>query len=218
MFYIIYARYITAFSGLIPLFFAFKYYKHLITSHKIIFSFIAFTAVLNLVNTVLVMNGIRNLFMFHIYVGFEFAFVSGYFYTVLTGRVLRSIIPLVIIFELFCIINYFFIQKSVQLSTYTRAVESIIIIIYCLIFINRQSQTETPQSWGSLSLNWINTGILVFYSCSLFTFMFTNYFLHAEKSITRIVWGTYDTFILIESLLFAIAFYKCRKQPITLSH
>jgi hypothetical protein len=218
MFYLLYTRYITSYSGIIPLIVALISYKVLSKPHKIILSFIVFSIVLNSVNLVLAIKSIHNLFMFHIYVGFEFAFVSSYFYTVLKGPITKIIPPLIIAFVVLCLVNFFYIQKATQLSTYTRAVESVMIVSYCIIFINRQSEKETSYTWGSLSLNWINTGILIFYSCSFITFMFTNYFLHAERSVTRIIWSTYDTFILIENILFAIAFYKCRKQPITLSH
>jgi hypothetical protein len=85
MLYIIYARYITAFSGIIPIILALINYKSLSRSHKIILSFLIFTLVLNVANTIMAMHAIHNLFMFHIYVGFEFAFISAYFYTVFKG-------------------------------------------------------------------------------------------------------------------------------------
>ncbi len=218
MFYRIYARYFTVFSGIVPAIIALKNYKLLSIAHKTILFFLVFTIVLNGVNTYLANNNIHNVFMFHIYVGFEFAFVSFYFSQILKGLVKKISPYLVTIFALICVVNFFYIQNGLQLSTYTRAIESIIIVSYCLMFFNRQSQSEHSYKWTDLSYNWINTGLLVFYSCSLFTFMFTNYFLHADRSITKIVWGTYDTFILIENILFAIAFSKCRTHPITLSH
>lgn len=218
MFYKIYSGYIVTFGCIVPILLGILNYKFLGRPHKIIFYFLIFTLIGNSINTILARNYIPNLFMFHIYVCFEFAFVSFYFSTLLNGVVSKITPPLVFIFAIICIVNFFYVQNGAQLSTYTRAIESVIIVSYCIIFLNRQSQLETSYKWIDYSYNWINIGLLVFYSCSLFTFMFTNYFLHAEKSITRLVWGTYGTFIIIENILFAIAFSKCRTHPITLSH
>lgn len=216
MFYIIYYDYFVTFGCIVPIIFGLLNYRHFEPAHKIIFAFLIFTLLGNSINTILAHLYISNWFMFHIYICFEFAFVSFYFSKLLNGRVAKITPYLVGVFAVICIINFFYFQNE-SLSTYTRSIESLVLVTYCLMFLNRQSQTENSYRWKELSYNWITVGLMVFYSCSLFTFMFTNYFINADKFTNQIVWGTYGAFIIIENILFAIAFNKCRTHQITLS-
>ncbi|MDB4926662.1 hypothetical protein [Mucilaginibacter sp.] len=209
-----YERYFLSGSILIPIIIALFNYKLLGMPLKVILYFLVFSAVLQTVNMILSSQYIPNLFVFHFYAIFEFAFVSWFYSLQFKGLINKLIPPMVLTFAVLCVINFFYIQKKLEFNTYTRSLEAVIIIGYCVMFFNKQMQTNSKYKWGSLSLNWINTGLLIFYSCSFFIFMFSNYLLNANKHIITVVWSTYDTIIILENILFAIAFYKCRKQPI----
>lgn len=213
-FYQIFDRYIAGCSILIPIIIAGSSYKLLSKPLKVFFFFNIFTFILNTLNIILSSLSIPDLYLIHLYTIFEFAFISWFYALQFKGFTVKIIPPLVLVFSIWCVLNFFYIQTYTQLNSYTRSFESVIIIGYCLMFINNQSQTEASHKWETLSLNWINFGILIFYSCSFFIFMFSNYLLYVDKRITVVVWGIYDVILLFENILFAIAFYKCKKQPI----
>jgi hypothetical protein len=212
--YLIFDRYIAGSSLLIPIIIAYINYKFLTKPLKVLFFFNVFSLVLNTLNIILSTLSIQDLYLIHLYTIFEFGFISWFFALQFKGLIVKIIPPLVLVFAIWCIVNFLYVQTYTQLNTYTRSFESIIIIGYCLMFINKQSQIEASHNWGNLSLNWINSGILIFYSCSFFIFIFSNYLLYAPKRITVMVGSTYDVILIAENILFAIAFYKCKKQQI----
>lgn len=211
--YLLLDRYIAGGSLLIPIIIAFINYKFLTKPLRVLFFFNVFTLVLNTLNIILSTLSIQDLYLVHLYAIFEFAFISWFFALQFKGWLVKAIPPLVIVFTIWCILNFFYVQTFGQLNTYTRSVEAIIIIAYCLIFINKQSQVDASHKWGDLSLNWVSAGLLIFYSCCFFIFMFSNYLIRADKHIIFIVYGSYDVILIAENILFAIAFYKCKKQP-----
>jgi hypothetical protein len=112
-----------------------------------------------------------------------------------------------------CIVNYLFIQNKIEFNTYTRPLEAIMIIVYSMLYILNQSNDE--QDWGDNIYNWINAGILLYFASCLFMFISSNYLLNAGKHINRIVWGAHDAILVIQYVLFAVGFYKCKTHRIT---
>lgn len=192
-------------------------YRYFDKSLKTIFFFILLSAAFNFTNVFLARKGIHTLFLFHIYAIFEFGCVSWFFKQQLTGLISKIIPALILIFSALCLFNFFYIQNKLELNTYTRSLESIIIIGYSIMFFNKQSQIDTKHSWGNYSLNWVNTSLLIFYSCSFFAFMIANYVANGDKVVAYIIWALYDTALLVENILFAIAFYKSKNQSIILN-
>ncbi len=151
--------------------------------------------------------------LLHIYTIFEFLFIS-LFYSCFYGRKNRNIIYTIIgVFTVICIINYLFIQNKIEFNTYTRPLEAIMIIVYSMLYIFKQNNDE--QNWGDNIYNWVNTGILLYFASCLFMFVSSNYLLNAGKHINRIVWGAHDTILVIQFILFAVGFYKCKTHRIT---
>jgi hypothetical protein len=211
--YSFYSRYVVTCFLFLPVIIGLINYRFLNKPLRVLLLFNILTCVLNIVAVVLAALSIHNTFLFHFYSIFEFALISWFYKLQFKGLSNKIIPSLVAVYAILSVINFLYIQNNVQLNTYTHSIEAIIIIGYCLIFINRQSQMDAVYNWVDLSFNWINTGVLIFYSCSFFTFMLTNYIMNAGRHVTNIVWATYDTFIIFENILFAIAYYKCKKQP-----
>jgi len=85
-------------------------------------------------------------------------------------------------------------------------------------FIFKQSERDDKDNWGADGLNWINTGILIYYSSGLFLFMTSNYFLTVSRFMGYLIWSVHDTILLLEYILFAIGFYKCKTQQTTFTY
>jgi hypothetical protein len=204
-------------SILVPITIAFINYKYLDKPLKTILIFNLITAGFNIPSIILGQYGVHTAFLFHIYAVFEFGCIS-LFYRQLFDGIIKKVIPfLIILFAIICLINFIFIQNGVELNTYTRAIESIIIIGYSVMFFNKQSLMEVKYKWADLSINWANTALLSFYSFGFFTFMITNHVLYAEKRVWQPVFNLYAFTVLVENVVFAVAFYKCRRQAIVLA-
>ena len=205
--------YIVPATIFLPILIALKNYTFLTKPLKIIFLFLLFSGSINLVNLILVSFHRPTTYLFHIYTAFEFLFLS-LFYSSFYGKKQRNKIHLVVVvFVVFCVVNYLFIQNRIEFSTYTRSVGAIILILYSLLFILKQNNEE--QNWGDNIYNWINTGILLYLASCLFMFIFSNYLLSAGRRVNMIVWIAHDTILIFEYILFAVGFYKCKTHQIT---
>ncbi|WP_345214034.1 hypothetical protein [Mucilaginibacter gynuensis] len=158
----------------------------------------------------LIGQGFYTTFIFHIYTIFEFFFLSLFYLQVFGKKWEKIIIPLIVVFALLCIGNFLFVQNKIEFNTYTRPIEVIITMVYGTYFINRQNIVDENISWSSNGLNWINTGILVYYASNLFMFIFFNYLVTGKRHLFDIVLVVHDTLLITEYVLFAIGFSKCK--------
>jgi hypothetical protein len=218
MFFDIYTTYIVPACLLIPLVMALVRYKYLTEPHKWLFCYVLFSVSANVVNIItLELLHKTTMMVNHLYTIFEFIFLSLFYSCFYTGRSKQIIYAVIVFFEIFCIINASVIQHN-AFNSYTHTLSAFIYIIYCIIFISKQSADDTDTNWASNSLNWVNTGILVYYGSNILMFAANNYLLTARRNIYDIIWLIHDTIFLIQFILFAIAFYKCRpRQTISTS-
>ncbi|RFZ84084.1 hypothetical protein DYU05_00135 [Mucilaginibacter terrenus] len=193
-------------------------YKHLLRPYRIIFWFALFSFVIN-GTSIICSQGfhLRTTGFIHLYTVFEFVFLSVYFAEIYGPKKRNIIYGLATLFVLFCIANTLFWQSTMIMNSYTRSVGAIILIGYSLVYFFKQDVHEETIEWSSEGLNWITAGLLLYYSCSLFMFIFFNYLL-VPSTIVSIIWDVHNLILLIEYILFAIGFYKCRSRQITLTY
>lgn len=209
-FYLIYAYYIVPATILIPVFIAIFNYQALPKPFKIIFWFLIFSGTLNLVNLIAIKHGYNSITLINIYTIFEFIFLALFYSEFFEKPGRRVIAVLMAVFTIICVINYFFIQNKIEFNTYTRPLGAIMLIVFSMLFILKQTNDE--ESWTDNKYNWINAGILLYYASCLFMFIFSNYLLSASQAVNRLVWTIHDTILIFEYILFAVGFNKCKTQ------
>jgi len=212
--YNLFVAVIVPLSVLIPIISAVYNYKYLTRPYKIILSFIVFSSLLNLVNLIAIyIFRLQTTSIFHIYTVFEFVFISAYFGEFYNRQKKTIIYVTAGVFVLFCLINTIFLQHPGILNTYARSVGAILIIVYSMLYFLKFGNND-EETWTDIGFNWICSALLIYYASCLFMFIFSNYLLTASKTVVMIVWGGHDTILMLEYILFAVGFYKCRSQPI----
>ncbi|MBB5395735.1 small-conductance mechanosensitive channel [Mucilaginibacter sp. AK015] len=213
MLYLFYVMYFVPATILIPVLIALKNYKALTKPLKVIFWFLILSGLSNLVNLILIAFHHFTAHLLSIYTIIEFFFLS-LFYSCFSAKKYQNMMYVAIaVFTILCIVNFLFIQNKIEFNTYTRPVGAIILIIYSLLYISKQNNEE--GNWGDNMYNWINAGILIYLASCLFMFIFSNYLLNAGQHVNQVVWSVHDTILILEYVLFAVGFYKCKTQPIT---
>jgi len=205
-----YTLYLTPASIVIPIIIALLRYKLLSPPFKALFWFLVFSGIANAINIMLSLHHIPTTIMFHLYTPIEFAFISLFYNYLFKGAWQKIMVMLVVVLSIFCLVDFFYIQNGIQVDTYPGTVEAIIIIAYSVLYLNQQSNIENNDNWGQSALNWVNIAFLIYYGCGLFMFSSINYLIHASKYVNLIVWSVFDTILVIQSLLFAIGYYKCK--------
>jgi hypothetical protein len=125
---------------------------------------------------------------------------------------------MMVVFPLLCLINVFFLQSEYQFNTYVRPIEALICIFLCLHYFLKDIESDTQEDWAKNSLNWINSGILIYFSSSLFIFICSNLAnLNLSYEAEMVLWNVHNTFVFIMYLFLALGFSKCKNLPI-ISH
>ena len=208
-----YATYIVPASGLIPIFIGLKNYRFLPSAFRILLGFIIFGSVINLVALVMLAYNYYTVSILHLYAMVEFTCLTLLFSRIFEKKWQIPMYILIFLFDAFCIINYLFIQNKIEFNTYTRPIGAFVVVVFCMCYIIKNGNEE--KKWTDDNFNWINTGLLMYYAVGFVVFISFNFFL--KRSIfTDIVWTFHDTVLLIEYILFAIGFSKCRSQTTTI--
>jgi len=168
------------------------------------------------INLIAILNShSNNLPLLHLYTVVEFVLLMLYFISINNNRqVLNVSYILMAVFPVLCIINVIFFQSKFQYNSYVRPVEGIILIGYCFLYFYNSTEVEMTDTWASKPFNWVNTGILLYFSCSLFLFIFSNVIhLTLSREAKTFMLNLHDTLVLIMYILFAIGFSKCKRSP-----
>ena len=116
-----------------------------------------------------VKSGVRNTMPpLHFYVMVEFL-IWGTFYMNLLKNYLKVkyLLILIIVFEIFCVINMIFIQKLTEYA-HTRSVENLVILLLAVIFYAKVMTEQQIEKLVISPFIWVNTVVLIYFAGNFF--------------------------------------------------
>ncbi|HEY0271806.1 MAG TPA: hypothetical protein VGC22_01420 [Chitinophaga sp.] len=211
--HLIYTGIIVPLSVLLPLAAGIARYKALPKALRIIFFYLWVDGLVNLVAILLADFHVNNLPVLHVFTILEWWCLAYFYRQVLNSAPAKRILLYgMICFPVICIINFTWFQSLLHFNTYTRPLETLLVMGCSLAYFAQTNDAAT--AWGQSAINWINTGILLYFSGALFIFSFSNLTVtHMSRkvaSINVLVWNIHATLLLAMYLLFTIGFLKCR--------
>jgi hypothetical protein len=117
----------------------------------------------------------NNLWLLHLYVAVGFLILAMFYYAVLKGFISSRIFWIgSILFILFVIVNAVFIQGLYTYASHALTVESVLLIILSLstFMLMMDDLFKTSKAPLVKSMNWINSGLFIYYASSLLLFYF----------------------------------------------
>ncbi len=106
------------------------------------------------------------------------------------------------------VLNSIFIQNIYEFNSYAKTMVQLILMGFAFgYFYQLQEKKEETES-----LNWVNAAVLIYYSGSLFIFMFGNYFLDKEPKTHLIFWVINVLLNLIFQILVFIGIWKVSRK------
>jgi hypothetical protein len=156
--------------------------------------------------------GKNNMPLLHFYVAAGFACLAWFYNTVLKGFIDARIIGgVTLLFLLFTVLNTLFIQPLFRFNSYALTVESILVItlsIFTFIILLNDIVKETSGA-DVKSVNWINSGLFIYYSSSLLIFYFGDTIIHLfSKTFSRYTWVFHSFFSMVMYTFFCIGLWK----------
>lgn len=161
-------------------------------------------------------NRMNNMPLLHLYVGLGFLMLTVFYKKVLEGFISGAVIYSVGIgFFLLTTINSLFIQSVFRFNSYALTLESVLLIIFSLttyILLLNETVKEQRKSMIS-SLNWINSGIFIYYVSNLLIFYFSEYFSRFfSLEFNRYTWVLHSFFSVVMYTFFFIGIWKRPKD------
>lgn len=196
-------------------------YKKLPPELKISCWFVFISALTEIIAKIYWFKGQNNMPLLHLYVPGSFICLALFYQKVLDTFIdKRIIIGTLTAFLVFNLVNSFFIQNIYIYDSNGLLVESILVVILSIstFMVMMDDVVKKKRSGLSKSLNWINSGLFVYYSSSLIIFHFARLFFD-DLSYKRFsanfnlqTWVLHAFFLLIMYSCFFVGLWKRPKS------
>ena len=174
--------------------------------------FLFLSGAVQFASLLLFLTGKNNMPLLHFYVAAGLPVLLWFYKTVL-GDFISSIIiwGIAACFLVFTAVNSFFIQDVYRFNSNALTVESVIIIILSLFtfifFLNTTMRTTGIED--RKSLNWINSGLFIYYLSCLLIFYFGDIILFRfSRDTSGITWIFHSFFSIVMYSFFIIGLWK----------
>ncbi|OJJ18600.1 hypothetical protein BKI52_23600 [marine bacterium AO1-C] len=202
----------SASSTLLPSILALLFFKKQSTPLKYLSYLLWVATVVEISAYILGTYKIPNLPLLHIYVIIEFALLAWMYQLYLYRFYPKYLIPIVIVgFTLLSILNSIFIQTIYTFNTYARALENLLLIVFALSFFYKLLKELKIKYLEKKPIFWINTGILIYFSGSLFIFIFSN-FLVTRRELNTQMWIIHAFLNIFHNVFYAIGLWLSREN------
>ncbi len=201
------ATYISMGSVIIPFIIGVYRFKYLNALQKLIGLSVVVTLLGEFGIYLLTILDINNLFAVHLYTVLQFAVLvlimeKGLF-PLLSRIVSRS---LIFLFALFALMDAFWWNDLYSFNTYARPLSSFILLLLVLLFFYKTLKELKIKSLERAPLFWLSIGLILYFSGSLFIFLFTNYVKTSNEALLTI-WGIHAIFNIIFNISYSIALW-----------
>jgi len=189
-------------------------YRYLTSGLKWIFWFVVFATIIQLTSRVLVRTGYYNVPLMHVYVPIKFLFYSMAYRHFLAGFIpVKIIYGVAAAFLSFSLINTLFIQSVSQYNSIVRAVGSLLIVVYTILYFIKALRELNIPILHKEPLVWFNAAALVNFSGNFFVFILSNMLLNHSTQLSLISWRVNSIIGSLFYIAIAIAFWKTKMKP-----
>lgn len=179
-------------------------------------SFLMLSGLVQLVSLIFWLKQVNNLPLLHIYVPLGFFCLTLFYHNVLKDIINKYILWAVLfLFVGFSVVNTIFFQPINTYNSNALTVESVLIVIYSLstftLMLNNIAREKKMNSIQSL--NWVNSGLFIYYASSLFIFYFgSSLAVHSAPLVAKYAWAFHAFFSIVMYVFFIIGLWKAQRN------
>ncbi len=199
--------YLSMYSVIIPVTIVLFKRNNIIEVQRWIGLLVLITLLSEIIINFLSSNKINSLPAVHLFTALQFAVLA-----LVLGKGLsplfssRFLKGLIITFILFVISDAIFLNGITNFNSFSRPLASFILIFLSLCFFQKTLKELKIKSLDKEPLFWVNIGVLIYFSGSLFIFLFTNY-IKASNDALLTLWGIHAIFNIILNISYSIALW-----------
>jgi hypothetical protein len=183
--------------------------------------FLFMSGATEVVSKIFFIQRINNLPLLHLYVAGGFVCLALFYEAVLDGFIDKKIIrSIMMTFLVFTVTNSIFIQPFTTFNSYALIGECIVLVILSLTtyLVMMDDVVKRKRQELASSLNWINSGLFIYYSSSLIIFYYQSFFdsdrlfRFFPKQYTLQTWMLHAFFSLVMYSCFFVGLWKRPKH------
>lgn len=135
----------------------------------------------------------------------EFSLFCFFYYSVMSpGIVKKATFPLMGLFFIFACIYFFFNSHKTSFASFPTGVESILIILMCIFYLNVQIRRSTDLFVYSTSNFWVIITFLIYLSGSFFLYIMAGTMFH-NKAFQLLYNIINSVFYILKNILLSVA-------------
>jgi len=149
----------------------------------------------------------------NVYIPLSVLVLSFFYIKVLRGYVNgKIIVVLVVLYELFCIINLLFIQNMYEFPNIAGALGALLILSFAVLLFSKIMVEANIEKLFNEPIVWINISVLIYYSAGFFHYALFNYSLQFSREFLYNTVKINAGAAIIFFVLLAIGFWKAGRQ------
>ena len=183
---------------------------------KIIFSYLVFSLIIELVSYYLYNLNQNNLPLLHLYTFGEYFFFTFYFKKKINLLNKNTIEAILILIAIFLVINSLFLENIYSFNSLAKTVVQASILFYTIIYMFQKLKNINERNLNYFSDNLISLAILIYYGGSIFIFLFSAFMQNNYNGLNPKFWILNAILNIIFQILVLIAlwYYQENKKSI----
>lgn len=207
---------ITYFSIAVSVFWIIWNFRHLRLEFQVLAAFVFLSAAVQATAEILAQFGINNMPVSHAYALFGFLLITSFFRFILKPFIPSKVFTVLgIIFLLLAVVNSLFWQPIVEFNSIPLVIEALIIMVFSIstfILTLNEGQNEYIRPL-LVSLNWVNSGLFVYFFGSLILFYNGHVIIHeASKYLSQYTWLAHSMLTVILHTCLLMGLWKSPKK------
>jgi len=171
----------------------------------LLFYYVTFSFIVELLTLYLAMNSINNLWVLHIYTFIEFTVMVSIFSQFKEMIIRKKLaVVLVVIYFFLWIASKVFLESMSRFDTYSVSVANIVLTLIALWALFQSGQTMARSIWKT-PLFWFSIAALIKFAGDFCLFLFGEWFIHLHLSDGLTVWSLHWTISILSNIGFFLA-------------
>lgn len=207
-----YYQALVTFVPLVPLVFGLFAFKNLGDRLKILFYYVCFASVVSILTSLIANSGTNTMPLLHMYVPVELLLLTLFYVNYIKEYINRKYIWAILgAFIAFSVLNVLFFQKIATYPYLLRAVESIILVVFSVLYFYKVMVEAKIKKLSKDPMIWINTGMLFYFSGNFFFHILLQLAVTTSNDFAKKMVYFFWTTNILFYLVLAIGFYKQKK-------
>ena len=154
-------------------------------------------------------NHLPTAILFHIYTVLEFCVLALLYKQLFhKERIKKSINIIILLFFVFKILDITFFTSIQESDTLAMTLESVVMITFGILYFDQVLREMVIPNLEKYPVFWINSGILIYFSGSLFLFLFSDFIFSFSNQISYwIFWSIHSLLTITKYTLFSIGLW-----------